>query len=129
MTEEEYTQIMDELKALDYGSISTTNIESNPIAQNTTGSYYHTLAPTHNHQIQPTWTYGQPPQQPQGYMPPIEGLDELCEMLGVSEGGTDFLLTGVSGVRYSLVNILRAQMELMVRLNILLVHRKLIPDE
>lgn len=66
---------------------------------------------------------------PWAAMPQIDGLDELCEMLGISEGGQPPLLTGVSGVRYSLVNVLRAQMELMVRLNILLVHRRLVPDE
>lgn len=61
-------------------------------------------------------------------LPAIDGLDELCEMLGVEEGGQAPLLSGLSGKRFSLVNILRAQMELMVRLNILLVHREIIPE-
>lgn len=95
----------------------------------------------------PTWThqhtvaqqgYGVPgPPGPMG--PPgmdsftaigaIEGLDELCEMLGVREGTQGLLIQGQSGSRYSLIDILKAQMTLMTRLNILLVHRRLVPDE
>jgi hypothetical protein len=93
-----------------------------------------TFAPSygHGHQVNPNYppNYYTEPQSPDPWGGvQIEGLDELCEMLGVPEGGQGPLLTSVSGVRYSLVNVLRAQMELMVRLNVLLVHRRLVPDE
>lgn len=113
--------------------ISTTGpglpgLVSGPVPSNYMGP--HPTPQTYHTQPIPGYTYSQHiPEAVDPWAAPIDGLDELCEMLGVSEGGQPPLLAGVSGVRYSLVNVLRAQMELMVRLNVLLVHRRLVPDE
>lgn len=92
--------------------------------------YQPTITSPHQHTI-PSPSFNWPPPQPAiPELPLIEGLDELCEMLGVEESDSDggILLKGVSNKEYSLVSILRAQMELMVRLNILLVHREIVPE-
>ena len=102
-------------------TFSTGVIPSNYMGPYPASQTYHTQPiPGYNQHI---------PEAVDPWAAPIDGLDELCEMLGVSEGGQPPLLAGVSGVRYSLVNVLRAQIELMVRLNVLLVHRRLVPDE
>lgn len=124
MTEEEYDKIMKEVK-----EINAVGNYSYPGANTTFPQNPHTLAPqtfgnpTYHSQTIP------PPADPFAYFGAIGGLDELCEMLGVTEGGNGPMLQGASGMRYSLVRIIGAQIELMARLNILLVHRRLVPDE
>jgi hypothetical protein len=54
-------------------------------------------------------------------------LSDLIEMLEVEPGGQGLLLR-IKDVDYGLINILRAQVEMMVRLNIFLMHR-LLPDD
>lgn len=124
------------------GSITTQKLAENSIGPtnivpSTSDQVYinphqhqHTIAPNPFQQPGHTfqWPSVQVPQDPWAVIQPIDGLDELCEMLGVEEGGQVPLLTGRTGKRYSLVNVLRAQMEMMVRLNILLVHRNLVPE-
>jgi hypothetical protein len=122
------------------------NISVNEPHISTTGNIYtqqqltfptthHQYAPSTIAPIQPTCGqpyYGTP--DPWVQMPPIEGADELCEMLGVPElphmstGSEGPTLRGVSGKCYALVDVMRAQMEFMTRLNILLVHRNLVPE-
>lgn len=64
--------------------------------------------------------------------PPLEGVDELAEMLGVEPAVAPLgaiIIVGVSGNQYSLVDMLRAQVEFMTLLSTLLVHRNLFPEE
>jgi hypothetical protein len=85
----------------------------------TTGTYY----------PQPTPTY----ITPQATVPQMvielesDELADLVEMLEVEPGGQGLLLR-IKGVDYGLIDILRAQVEMMVRLNIFLMHR-LLPDD
>jgi hypothetical protein len=111
--------------------ITADKIASNTIT--TQGIYpnTHTFAPSYN-------TYDTSFQQqsfdPWVSLPPVAGIDELCALLGVDEepsmstGNQGPILMSVSGKRYALVNILRAQMEFMARLNMLLVHRQIVPE-
>jgi hypothetical protein len=94
--------------------------------------YQHTVAPP-NISYDPTLGYQQS-FDPWVTLPPIGGLDELCDLLGIVEeptiptGSQGPVLTSVSGKRYALVNILRGQMEFMSRLNMLLIHRQIVPE-
>lgn len=61
---------------------------------------------------------------------PMEGLDELCQLLGVTETtqSTGLLLSGQSGRLYTLVDVISAQISIMTQLHVLLVHRPLTPE-
>lgn len=67
---------------------------------------------------------------PSNYLGPVEGVDELCQMLGVSptEETNGLFLVGKENQRYSLVAVIAAQLEMMQRLHVLLVHRDLTPE-
>lgn len=108
---------------------STTGYVAQPQPMTT---HQHTLAP--NQHTMYDWNLQQQTFDPWVSLPPIGGLDELCELLGVDEepaiatGNQGPILSSVSGKRYPLITILRAQMEFMARLNLLLVHRQLVPE-
>lgn len=83
-----------------------------------------TLVSDHTHGIGP-WV-GEPHQS----VGPMEGLDELCQLLGVepTTETTGLLLSGQSGRLYSLVDVISAQLSVMTRLHVLLVHSRLTPE-
>ncbi len=90
------------------------------------GSLWHTQhIPGHQHTIG-----GNTPVTPSPFGP-VQGLDELCQLLGVNpvEGPHNgLLLTSVSGQVFSLIDLLNGQLSLMTRLHVLLVHRPPIPE-
>jgi hypothetical protein len=67
--------------------------------------------------------YGPPPSGP-NVQGPIEGLDELCQLLNVeaTQKTNGLLLLGLAGKMYSLVDVLAAQLRVMTKLHVLLVH-------
>lgn len=71
-----------------------------------------------------------PPSPIAGTHGPIEGLDELAEVLGVGQSTrvSDVILASTTGKHYSLTSILAAQLKIMQQLQILLTHRVLTPE-
>jgi hypothetical protein len=54
---------------------------------------------------------------------PVDGLDELADMLGVEPNtSVGIRLLGVSGKQYSIIDIIKSQIDLMIRLHVLMVH-------
>lgn len=82
-------------------------------------SHPHTLTPSHTI----AHPYGPPPSGP-NVQGPIEGLDELCQLLNVeaTQKTNGLLLLGLAGKMYSLVDVLAAQLRVMSKLHVLLVH-------
>lgn len=101
-----------------------------------TGDYSYTTTP--NYTFGPS--ISQPIYQTQPYIPiapeppKVPGLDELCEILEVREytnpeTTTAFTVMGMSGKVYNLVDLISAQVEIMARLHLLLVHRNITSEE
>jgi hypothetical protein len=128
-TEEEAkrAKILADLLAVTDKTITSTSTTttSDHIAINphwNTGHTYQTYPGT----VYPNTSISYPqPQDPWAQLVDIDGLDELCEMLGVEEGGQLPYLRSRSGKSYSLLSLLRAQVEMMTKLTVLLVHRNI----
>lgn len=78
-----------------------------------------------NHQHTVAYPYGSPTPVPgPNVQGPIEGLDELCQLLNVeaTQKTNGLLLLGLAGKMYSLVDVLAAQLRVMSKLHVLLVH-------
>jgi hypothetical protein len=90
--------------------------------------YNHTNAPPFIPSPEEIQSWGS--SNPSNYLGPVEGVDELCQMLGVSptEETSGLFLVGKENQRYSLVAVIAAQLEMMQRLHVLLVHRDLTPE-
>ena len=118
-----------------YDLTTTSNkIQTGTITTDNTGQYTSGGFVTGPHYVAPP-AYGQqggdPLWQPGSQEQPVkvikiedDSLEYLIEMLELDESSTGLCLE-VNGKKYSLTDILHAQMKYMVRLNVLLVHRQL----
>lgn len=116
-------------QVIDAGSISSAAITTDKVQAhiNTTTT---SLFNPGTYAVAPTYSTHIPPYIPQQPLGPMEGLDELCQLLGVAPT-TDSLglaLMGQSGQIYSLVDVLASQLKIMETLHVLLVHRHLIQE-
>lgn len=119
---DELTKAMTEVNQ-NYGTITTSGT-----AGSTIPTHQHTLAPQYNWHtaapIAPPTNWGMPAYHHIN-MGECPELELLVKMLKVEPGGSEGILLNIGDKYYSLVNILKAQVELMMRMNILLVHRNL----